>query len=205
METPMDSATTSNDTAPVTKRQTSRAVWLKLAREWHLYLGTLFAPSILFFALTGSLQLFGLHEGRPGEAYQPPAWIQKLRSIHKNQTVSERRGPPPTFLGEQRRPPESAEARQPQQPEGGGRERRRRTNAFSLALKWFFLSAAAGLTFSTLLGIYMAFKFNRSPALVGGLLSLGTAIPVVLIAMMAFGEKLLGSELWHRLGASLVP
>ena len=36
---------------------------------------------------------------------------------------------------------------------------------------------AVGLAFSTLLGIYMAFKYNRSRALVWGLLLLGTAIP----------------------------
>lgn len=195
----MDSATIP---AKETQVRTSRVAWLKLARAWHLYLGTLFAPSILFFALTGSLQLFGLHEGRPGEAYQPPEWIQKLGSIHKNQTVSERRGP--GFTGEQRRSPDSGEARRSPQLEGGRREERRRTNVFTLALKWFFLAAAVGLTFSTLLGIFMAFQFNRSRALVWGLLLLGTATPVVLVAMMAFGERLLGGEIWHRLGASLI-
>jgi hypothetical protein len=51
---------------------------LKQVRQLHLYLGVFFAPSIIFFALTGSLQLVGLHEGHPGEAYQPPAWVQKL-------------------------------------------------------------------------------------------------------------------------------
>ena len=74
---------------------------LKQARQLHLCLGVLFAPSIIFFALTGALQLFGLHEGHPGEAYQPPALIQKLGSIHKNQSVSERRGPPPGLVGGQ--------------------------------------------------------------------------------------------------------
>jgi ABC-type dipeptide/oligopeptide/nickel transport system permease component len=52
-------------------------------------------------------------------------------------------------------------------------------------LKGFFLATAVGLILSTLLGIYMAFKFNRSRAMVWGLLLLGTAIPVALIAMMA--------------------
>jgi hypothetical protein len=158
---------------------------LKQIRQLHLYLGVFFAPSIIFFALTGTLQLFGLHEGHPGEAYQPPAWVQKLGSIHKNQTVSERRGPPPGFAGDLKRPPESDEARRSPQPEGGRRNEERGTNNLTLALKLFFLSTAVGLVFSTLLGIYMAFKYNPSRALVWGLLSLGTAIPVALIAMMA--------------------
>jgi hypothetical protein len=161
------------------------AVWLKRARQWHLYLGTLFAPSIIFFAFTGSLQLFGLHEGHPGEAYQPSAWVQKLASIHKDQTVSEKHGPPPGFAGEQKRPPQPDEARRPPQPGGGRQSEERGSNKLTLALKWFFLATAVGLFFSTLLGIYMAFKFNRSRALVWGLLFLGTAIPAALIAMMA--------------------
>lgn len=184
----MNSATTSNKEIEVS-RPTHSAARLKLARQWHLYLGTLFAPSIIFFALTGSLQLFRLHEGHPGEAYQPPAWIQKLASIHEDQNVSERHGPPPGFAGTQKRPPESDEARRtpqpgPPQPEGGPRNEERRSNRFTLALKCFFLATAVGLVFSTLLGIYMAFKYNRSRALVWSLLIIGTAIPVALIAMM---------------------
>ncbi len=147
--------------------QSSRAVWLKQARQLHLYLGTFFAPSILFFALTGALQLFGLHEGRPGEAYQPPAWVAKLGSLHKNQTLAERRG-----------------ARRPAEVRGREAAEPRRQNKFTFALKWFFLTTAIGLVFTTVLGIYMAFKFNRSRALIWGLLSGGTGIPVALIILM---------------------
>ena len=159
-----------------------RAAWLKQARQLHLYLVTFFAPSILFFALTGALQLFGLHESHPGDSYQAPAWVAKLGSLHKNQTVAEKHGPPP---GAQIRPPQDrSEAGQRQQ----GTERRanegRRTNKFTLALKWFFLATSLGLVFTTILGIYMAFKFNRSRALIWGLLFGGTAIPAALIILM---------------------
>ena len=179
----MNSATSSDKEAELQKPSKS-AARLKLAREWHLYLGTLFAPSILFFALTGALQLFGLHEGHPGEAYQPPAWVQKLGSIHKNQTVSERRGPPPGFAGDQKGPPESDQARRPVRPEVGRQNEEHVTNKPTLALKCFFLAMAVGLVFSTLLGIYMAFKYNRSRALVWSMLLIGTAIPAGLLAMM---------------------
>jgi hypothetical protein len=185
----MNSATTV-DKATEVQRPSTSAARLKLARQWHLYLGTLFAPSIIFFAFTGSLQLFGLHEGHPGEAYQAPAWIQKLASIHKDQTVSERHGPPPGFAAAQKRSPVSEDARQPTppgppQPGAGRRNEERHSSNYTVALKWFFLATAAGLIFSTLLGIYMAFKFNRSRTLVWGMLFLGTAIPVALILMMA--------------------
>lgn len=164
----------------------SRAYWLKQARQWHLYLGTFFAPSILFFALTGALQLFGLHEGHPGDAYQPPAWLAKLGSLHKNQTVAERRGPPPGSAGGQMRSPEARnEGSKPAQGDGPRRNEGRQQSRFTLALKWFFLAASMGLVFTTALGIYMAFKFNRSPALIWGLLAGGTAIPAALVILMA--------------------
>ncbi len=99
--------------------------------------------------------------------------------------MSEKHGPPPGFTQEQKGPPETEEARRSPQPDGGGRNEERESNKFTLALKCFFLAMAVGLVFSTLLGIYMAFKYNRSRALVWSLLLLGTAIPVALIAMMA--------------------
>ena len=129
----MNSATSSDKEAELQKPSKS-AARLKLAREWHLYLRTLFAPSILFFALTGALQLFGLHEGHPGEV--------------------------------------------------GRQTEEHVTNKPTLALKCFFLAMAVGLVFSTLLGIYMAFKYNRSRALVWSMLLIGTAIPAGLLAMM---------------------
>ncbi len=57
----MNSATAFNQETEV-QQPTNSAGRLKLARQWHLYLGTLFAPSILFFAFTGALQLLGPHE-----------------------------------------------------------------------------------------------------------------------------------------------
>jgi hypothetical protein len=148
-------------------------MWLKQVRQLHLYLGTFFAPSIVFFALTGALQLFGLHQGRPGEAYQPPEWVQKLGPLHKNQNLAVKGAPPPG-------------AAKPQQaPEGARRPEKRRNSPFTIVLKWFFLAASAGLVFTTVLGIYMAFKFNRSRTLIWSLLVAGTAIPGAMIALMA--------------------
>lgn len=165
------------------------AARIKWARQLHLYLGTLFAPSIIFFAFTGSLQLFGLHESHPGDTYQAPAWVQKLGSIHKDQVLTKQHGPPPGSAGQPKGPPKTDEENRPPQPgpsqsENGRRNAERGPNKLTLALKWFFLATAVGLIFSTLLGIYMAFKFNRSRTLVWGMLFLGTVTPLVLILMM---------------------
>ncbi len=56
---------------------------LTTIRQWHSYLGLFIAPSVLFFALTGATQLFGLHESH-GD-YRPPAIVEKLSSVHKDQ------------------------------------------------------------------------------------------------------------------------
>jgi hypothetical protein len=154
----------------------NKAKVLKQVRQLHLYLGVFFAPAIVFFSVTGAIQLFGLHEGHPGEAYQPPKWVEALSSIHKDQVLSKHHGPP-SGEGEQR------ESR-PAGNEPRGEEEHHEGKA-TLILKWFFMAMSIGLVASTLLGIYMAFKYNRSRALVWGLLIAGAAVPTALIALLA--------------------
>ena len=55
-------------------------------RRWHSYIGLFIAPSVLFFALTGATQLFSLHEEHGN--YKPPAIIEKLSSVHKDQVFA---------------------------------------------------------------------------------------------------------------------
>jgi hypothetical protein len=74
----------------------SRA-FLKATRLTHLYLGVFISPALIFFAFTGALQTFSLHETTRGSSYKPPAWAVTLGQIHKKQTpvVPVRRTPPP--------------------------------------------------------------------------------------------------------------
>ena len=162
-----------------------KAAWLKQVRQLHLYLGTLFAPAIIFFAFSGALQLFGLHEGRPGGSYHPPAWIQRLASIHKDQALSEHHGPPPAFAEAHHEADEAAEAPRPPAAQPGPHREERQPSVFTYLLKWFFALTSLGLIATTLLGIYMSFKYNRSRATVWSLLAAGTAIPIALILLMA--------------------
>ncbi len=55
-------------------------------RIWHMYIGILIAPSVLFFALTGALQIFSLHEAHG--SYVPPPLLEKLRRMHKDQVFA---------------------------------------------------------------------------------------------------------------------
>lgn len=131
-----------------------------------MYLGTVFAPLILFFAVSGALQTLGLHESERGAA---PAWIAQIASIHKNQQLQ----------GEEREkadrpPPKGAppEARKSEaEPKGPS----------PWPLKWFVVLMSIGLITTTLLGIYMAFKYSRNKLVVWGLLALGTVLPFVLL------------------------
>ena len=60
---------------------------MKQLRELHLYLGCLFAPMLIFFAVTGAWQLFGLHHGRKTGTYVPPRTVVFLSDIHQFQHV----------------------------------------------------------------------------------------------------------------------
>ena len=72
---------------------------LRLFRSVHLYLGVFISPALLFFAFTGALQTFSLHETTQGSSYKPPAWIASLAQLHKKQTtvVPVRKQRPPAF------------------------------------------------------------------------------------------------------------
>ena len=150
-----------------------RAATLKQARQLHLWLGTFFAPAILFFAFSGALQTFGLHEGRPGDAYQAPAWIAKMAQIHKKQTLETmQKGPPPgARRGDGVRPPAQKD------------QGRKPARAATLAFKIFTGLMAVGLMVTTFLGLYMTFQFARDKRVTWALLILGTVIPVALIAL----------------------
>ena len=60
---------------------------LKVFRLTHLYLGVLITPALMFFAFTGAVQTFGLHEtNRDHPNYTPAKWLVVLGQIHKKQT-----------------------------------------------------------------------------------------------------------------------
>ena len=68
----------------------AKAAWsnpalMMTVRQLHTYLGAFIAPSVLFFAFSGSLQLFSLHEAHG--TYKPPAFAEQFGSIHKDQVL----------------------------------------------------------------------------------------------------------------------
>jgi len=155
---------------PVKTKKTSANV-LKWARQVHLWLGVFFAPAIIFFAFTGALQTFSLHEAQPGSTYQPPLWIEKLAQLHKKQNLQvrpKRKGPPESPRPEARR-------------DGNERPQPPAQPLSTYLMKWFVLAMSLGLITTSILGVYMAFEYNRSRRLIWTLLVLGTAMPVLFI------------------------
>src|SRR5260370_32273224 len=63
------------------------ATLLKSIRLMHHYFGLFLAPTILFFAITGGLQMFGLHETARGSSYVPPNFLVHLAQLHKKGTL----------------------------------------------------------------------------------------------------------------------
>jgi hypothetical protein len=158
---------------------------LKSLRLVHLYIGVFIAPAILFFAFTGALQTFSLHETTRGSSYKPPAWAVTLAQIHKKQTpiVPVRKAPP------QDKPVDKTAAEK-SQPEAAappaGPTATPKTDAptpkphNSLPLKIFFLLVAIGLFISTLSGLYMSYKYIRNRKLITAILVAGIIVPVLL-------------------------
>lgn len=54
-------------------------------RELHLYLGCIFAPILIFFAVTGSWQMFSLHRGTKDGSYIPSKPLVILSGVHQYQ------------------------------------------------------------------------------------------------------------------------
>jgi hypothetical protein len=153
---------------------------LKLARQIHLYLGVFIAPALLFFALTGGLQVFSLHETTRGSDYKPPQWLVVMAQLHKKQTMVVRKRPmdggnhPPMA-------PVSAPAANPVPPMPAKPDDASRAEAKNpLPLKIFSALVALGLFISTLLGIYMAYRYTRKPGLITFVLLAGVVVPIVL-------------------------
>jgi hypothetical protein len=60
---------------------------MRFVRTLHLYLGCLFAPMLIFFAVTGSWQLFNWHESKKDRSYTAPPALAALSFVHKNAHV----------------------------------------------------------------------------------------------------------------------
>jgi uncharacterized iron-regulated membrane protein len=158
---------------------------LKYLRLIHLYIGVFIAPALLFFAFTGALQTFSLHETTRGSSYKPPAWAVMLAQIHKKQTpiVPIRKPAPPDRQADKATPEKAQSSPTPptETPKPTGEAAPSSHNP--LPLKWFFLLVSLGLFVSTLSGLYMSYKYIRNRRLITVILLAGIILPVLLTVL----------------------
>jgi hypothetical protein len=160
--------------------------YLQAFRLTHRYIGIFISPAVLFFAFTGAVQTFSLHETTRGSSYKPPQILVILAQIHKKQTPVIAQPRPPAAPRPQGAggPGGSAAATpaapKPPAPAPTGPDAPKHN---PWPLKIFFLLVALSLFTSTLSGIYMAYKFTRNKLTVTLLLVLGTVIPVAMILL----------------------
>jgi hypothetical protein len=150
---------------------------LLLIRRLHTYLGLFIAPSVLFFAFSGACQVFSLHEAH-GD-YHPPALIETLGNLHKDQVLSKPEHHPAHAPSAGTAHDADAHAGAPDH----DHDHADKAKASTLVLKWFFAGVAACLAFSTLFGLWMGLRFTRTPRLSWGLLVAGVVVPVLIVLL----------------------
>ncbi len=139
-------------------------------RLWHSYIGILIAPSVIFFALTGALQIFNLHESHGN--YTPPVLIERLSSMHKDQVFEQQHHDEPE-------PASKSDQQQPAPPE----EHEEGPALGTLLLKWFFLFVALALAASTVLGLWIGLTRIQRKRTGWWLLAAGAILPIALFVI----------------------
>jgi hypothetical protein len=175
---------------------------LKTSRVLHLYLGVFTTPALIFFACTGFVQTFSLHETTRGSDYKPPQILVNLGQLHKKQTlvVPVRRPEPPATakVGAPKPIPAASEAsaapptaiRRQEGVDASPQKPLTAKVAEPAALpvkkknlwpmKIFFAIVSISLLLSTFTGLYMAYKYARNKTLVTACWIAGLVIPVLL-------------------------
>jgi hypothetical protein len=136
----------------------------------HFYLGVFFAPLVIFFAFTGTLQVFKLHERNRdnGTAAIQADWIAWFGQFHKEQAwIPPKARAAPAKVA----PPKDV----PSDPPKVEKQR-------SLLMMWFVALMGASLAVTTLLGLYMAYNYPRRRKGFLVALGLGIVIPLALMA-----------------------
>ena len=137
---------------------------MKNVRLVHFYLGVFFAPLIIFFAFTGILQVFKLHESYREAPGSQGDWIAWFGQFHKEQAWI-----PPKAAPAKAAPPKAAPGKAPE-------------SLWAKPTKWLVALMGVALMATTLLGLYMAFNYPRRRKGCVIALTAGIVLPLALMA-----------------------
>ena len=147
-------------------------------RALHAYVGMLIAPTVLFMAATGLLQVYSLHEDHG--AYHAPRALVVLSGLHKDQKL-------PAAGGADHDHAAASVAKGAGEIHGHADADHDEMDTHVPAHPWavsllkaVFAAVAIGLIASTLVGIWMAWqnRLRRRTHMI--LLAIGAAVPLVL-------------------------
>lgn len=60
---------------------------MKWIRSLHLYLGCVFAPLLILYAVSGIWQVYRLNDAAKDGSYTPPPWLKTVSSVHLHQSL----------------------------------------------------------------------------------------------------------------------
>lgn len=154
---------------------------LKWMRFLHLYLGVFTAPALIFFAVTGGLQTFSLHEPARDGSYKPSAWLASMGMLHKKQITMVPQRRPRELPGGAAVGPGATPADASRKPDAGEKPSAAAAQKKNLLpMKLFFALVSLSLLISTLTGVYLSWRYTRRPRLLGGILLAGLVVPILL-------------------------
>lgn len=141
---------------------------MKTIRLVHFYLGVFFAPLVIFFAFTGTMQVFKLHEAYRDTPGSQGDWIAWFGQFHKEQA----------WIAPRVAPAKPAPAKAAPAAPAKAKERPPQSNPSS----WLVALMGVALITTTLLGLYIAFNYPNRRKRFMLTLAAGIAVPLVLMA-----------------------
>jgi hypothetical protein len=169
---------------------------LQFFRKTHLYIGVFTAPAILFFAFSGALQTFSLHDFARDGSYKPAKWIVILAQIHKKQITQvpqKKAASPDASQAETPKKKDKIEAKPATQvqpisaqllsPVAATQSSVSQEPHNPVPLRMFFLLVCISLFISTASGIYLAVKYRRDRIAIAVLLVAGIVAPLLLMRL----------------------
>jgi len=133
----------------------------------HWYAGVFFAPTIIFFAFSGVLQVFKLHEAYRDVPGAQGDWIAWMSQVHKESALI---------------PPKAAPAKAPPR-EGASPPRPEKPHPF----RWFAALMGVSLIGAALAGLWIAYNYPKRRRSFYATLVSGIVIPIVILQIGGMG------------------